>query len=318
MATSLRLKDLSKQEERFTAGHRLCKGCPEGILMRMTMLAAGDRPVVVVNATSCLEVSTGLYPYTSWKVSWYHNAFENAAATASGVEAAFKALRRQGKVAEDTAIIAVGGDGGTYDIGFQALSGLAERGHKVLYICYDNEAYMNTGIQRSGATPLGAWTTTSAAGSAQPGKREGWRKDLTAIMVAHGTPYVAQTTIGYWRDYMTKVQKALDTDGTSFIDVLSPCWRGWRFEPADTLELSRLAVETNFWPLYEVVEGRWRQTYTPREVKPVEEFLKPQGRFGHFFKPGGEQLLEKWRQQVDLRYQQLQKRIEASQSIAIY
>jgi pyruvate ferredoxin oxidoreductase beta subunit len=316
--TPVRLRDLAKIEERFVSGHRLCASCPESILMRMVTLALGDRPAVITNATSCLEVSSSVYPYTTWKTSWYHNAFENSAAIASGVEAAKNALTRTGKLTDDHAIIAIGGDGGTYDIGFQALSGMAERGHKVLYICYDNEAYMNTGIQRSGATPFGAWTSTSYAGSAFKGKREGWRKDMVSIMAAHGCEYVGQTTVGHWRDAITKIKKALATDGPSFLAVLSPCFRGWRFNTDDTIEIAKLAVETNFWPLFEIEKGVWKLNGSPREPKPIEEFLKPQGRFSHFFRPGGEPLLEEWRNQVDLKYKQLLARVEASKSMAIY
>jgi pyruvate ferredoxin oxidoreductase beta subunit len=316
--TPVRLRDLAKIEERFVSGHRLCASCPESILMRMVTLALGDRPAVITNATSCLEVSSSVYPYTTWKTSWYHNAFENSAAIASGVEAAKNALTRTGKLTEDHAIIAIGGDGGTYDIGFQALSGMAERGHKVLYICYDNEAYMNTGIQRSGATPFGAWTSTSYAGSAFKGKREGWRKDMVAIMAAHGCDYVAQTTVGHWRDAITKIKKALATDGPSFLAVLSPCFRGWRFNTDDTIEIAKLAVETNFWPLFEIEKGVWKLSGAPRDPKPIEDFLKPQGRFSHFFRPGGEPLIEEWRSQVDLKYKQLLARVEASKSMAIY
>jgi pyruvate ferredoxin oxidoreductase beta subunit len=321
VAAPLRLKELAVQESTFAAGHRLCRGCPEGVLLHLTTAALGDRPAVIINATSCLEVSTTVYPYTTWKTSWYHNAFENAAAGASGVEAALNALKRRGKIDKDFAIIAVGGDGGTYDIGFQALSGMAERGHKVLYICYDNEAYMNTGIQRSGATPLGAWTTTSYAGPAQQGKREGWRKDMVAIMAAHGAPYVAQSTMGHWRDYMTKVQKALAADGPAFIAALSPCWRGWRFKSAETIEIAKLAVETNFWPLFEIENGKWQFTAAQREgdrIRPIEEFLKPQGRFAHFFRPGGEELVQTWQQQVNQHYAMIKARVEVSKEIAIY
>ena len=188
----------------------------------------------------------------------------------------------------------------------------------MLYVCYDNEAYMNTGIQRSGATPFGAWTSTSFAGVAQAGKREGWRKDLVAIMAAHGIPYVAQSTIGHWRDYMTKVQKALAADGPSFIAALSPCWRGWRFRSEDTIEIAKLAVETNFWPLFEVDKGVWKLNGPQREPKPIEEFLRPQGRFAHFFRPGGEQLVETWKSSIDAKYKQLQARVKASQEMPIY
>jgi len=211
---AINLKELAKKEELFTPGHRLCAGCGTAVLMRQVMLAV-EGPVVISMATSCPFVSTATYPYTSWKVPWIHSAFENAPATISGVEAAYKALRKKGKVTQDIKFISMAGDGGTYDIGFQALSGAIERGHRFLHICYNNEAYMNTGIQRSGATPLGAHTTTSPAGKLIPGKRE-FRKDLTAIIAAHDAPYVAQTTPFHWRDLMTKVQKALAVDGPSF------------------------------------------------------------------------------------------------------
>jgi pyruvate ferredoxin oxidoreductase beta subunit len=310
---ALNLKELTKKEETYVAGHRMCTGCGPSILIRQLMLAAADYNVAVCNATCCLEVSTVLYPYSSWNVSWYHNAFENTAAVASGIEAAYQALKRQGKMKDDFRFIAIGGDGGTYDIGFQALSGMAERGHRVLYLCYDNNAYMNTGIQRSGATPLNAWTTTSHAGAAHAGKQQ-TRKDLTSIMVGHGIPYVAQSSIGYWRDFMTKVQKALETDGPSFINVLGPCWRGWRFDAAKTLDVGKLAVETNHWPLFEVENGKYKMTYTPREKKPVEEYLKVQGRFAHVMKPGAEELVTAWQKDVDDRYERLQKLITMSNS----
>jgi pyruvate ferredoxin oxidoreductase beta subunit len=308
---AINLKELVKKEERFTPGHRLCTGCGPAIAMRQLMLAAADYELAIASATCCVEISSVVYPYSSWKVSWYHNAFENAGAVASGIEAAYKALKRQGKVGDNFRFIAMGGDGGTYDIGFQALSGMAERGHRVLYLCYDNNAYMNTGIQRSGATPMGAWTTTSHAGEAFKGKTQ-TRKDLTQIMVNHGVPYVAQAAVGYWRDFMTKVQKALETDGPSFINILAPCWRGWRFDTAQTLELGKVAVETNTWPLFEVVNGKYQMTHTPREKRPVTDYLKIQGRFAHMLKAGEEQMIEAWQQDVDQRYDKLQKLISIS------
>ncbi|MCL5108278.1 MAG: thiamine pyrophosphate-dependent enzyme [Chloroflexi bacterium] len=308
----INLKELAKSEERIASGHRLCTGCGPAIMLRQLMLAAKDYNLAIANATCCVEISTVVYPYSSWKVSWYHNAFENAAAIASGVESAYKALKRRGAIGDDFRFIAIGGDGGTYDIGFQALSGMAERGHRVLYICYDNNAYMNTGIQRSGATPLGAWTTTSHAGEAKSGKQQ-TRKDLTQIMVAHGMPYVAQSAVGYWRDFMTKVQKALETDGPSFINVLAPCWRGWRFDTSQTLELGKVAVETATWPLFEVVNGNYKMTHTPRERRPVTDYLKIQGRFSHIMKPGQEELLAAWQKDVDDRWERLQKLISISQ-----
>jgi len=184
------IKELAKKEDLFTPGHRLCAGCGAGIVARQTLMAI-DTPVVVVSATGCLEVASTIFPFSSWNVPFFHSAFENSAATCSGVESAYKSLKRQGKITEDIRFIAFGGDGGTYDIGLQSLSGAMERGHRMLYICYNNEAYMNTGIQRSGATPMGAHTTTAPAGKIKQGKEQ-FRKDLTAIMIAHEIPFVAR------------------------------------------------------------------------------------------------------------------------------
>jgi len=223
------LKELCKKEDLLTGGHRLCSGCGAGAIARQVLLAA-DTPVVIGSATGCLEVSTTIFPYSAWKVPFIHSAFENAGATMSGVESAYRSLLKQGKLKGDIKFITFGGDGGTYDIGLQSLSGAMERGHKMLYICYNNEAYMNTGIQRSGATPLGAHTTTAPAGKVKQGKEQN-RKDLTAIMVAHEIPYVAQSVVGHWNDFISKVQKALATDGPSFINVLQPCRLGWAYKP---------------------------------------------------------------------------------------
>ena len=276
------LKELSHREERFTGGHRLCAGCGAAIVARQVLLAA-DGPVVIGNATGCLEVATTLYPYSSWKVPWIHNAFENVAATISGVETAYWALKDDGKVDKDFHFIAFGGDGGTYDIGIQALSGALERGHKMLYICYDNQAYMNTGIQRSGATPKGASTTTAPHGKLIPGKIHR-RKDLTSIVAAHHIPYVAQAAPHNFMDLTRKVERALAADGPSFINILAPCHRGWRHPPEDTLKVSRIAVNTCVWPLYEVIDDAWKLNYKPKNKLPVEEWLKFQGRYDHLFK----------------------------------
>ncbi|MBR3627833.1 MAG: pyruvate ferredoxin oxidoreductase, partial [Elusimicrobia bacterium] len=197
------LKELSKNAERVTGGHRLCAGCGAGVVARQTLIAAENMPVVVVSATGCLEVSTSVFPYTSWKTPFFHSAFENSAATCSGVEAAYKSLVRQGKIKDEPIrFIAFGGDGGTYDIGLQSLSGAMERGHRMLYVCYNNEAYMNTGIQRSSATPQGASATTSPVGKVKQGKEQP-KKDLTAIIAAHNVPYAAQAIIGDFNDYIT-------------------------------------------------------------------------------------------------------------------
>ena len=304
MATKLIPKELAKKPDRLSPGHRLCAGCAAPIIVRQ-ILAAIDDPVVVANATGCLEVATTIYPYTAWRVPWIHNAFENAAATIAGVETAYRSLVRQGKIPErNVKFIAFGGDGGTYDIGLQALSGALERGHQFLYVCYNNEAYMNTGIQRSGATPLGAHTTTSPAGSVIPGKTQ-MRKDLTAIVAAHDIPYVAQAAPSQWKDLMEKTRKAVNCGGPAFLNVLSSCNRGWRHETYETLEITQLAVDTCYWPLYEVENGVWRLTYKPKEKLPVEEWLKRQGRFRHLFRPENRHLIDELQAEVDRRWERL-------------
>jgi pyruvate ferredoxin oxidoreductase beta subunit len=272
------------------------------------MLAAIDEPVVLANATGCLEVATTIYPYTAWRVPWIHNAFENAASTISGVEAAYRSMVRQGKIEDqDVKFIAFGGDGGTYDIGLQALSGAAERGHQFLYVCYDNGAYMNTGIQRSSATPFGAHTTTSPAGKVVPGKKQ-FRKDLTKIMAAHDIPYAAQAAPSRWRDLMEKTRKAVSAKGPAFINVLSSCNRGWRHGTDETIEVTQLAVDTCYWPLYEVEDGEWRLTYKPREKLPVEKWLERQGRFRHLFKPQNRHMIDRMQAEVDRRWEELLER----------
>ena len=306
MATKLTAKELAKRAERLSPGHRLCAGCGASIIVRQ-MLAAIDDPVVIANATGCLEVATTIYPYTAWRVPWIHNAFENAASTISGVEAAYRSMVRQGKIPEQNVkFLAFGGDGGTYDIGIQALSGAVERGHQFLYVCYDNGAYMNTGIQRSSATPYGASTTTSPAGKVIPGKQQ-HRKDLTAIMAAHNIPYVAQAAPSQWRDLMKKTRKAVDCGGSAFMNVLSSCNRGWRHGTDETIEITQLAVDTCYWPLYEVEDGEWRLSYKPKEKPPVEEWLKRQGRFRHLFRPENRHVIDEMQAEIDLRWERLLK-----------
>jgi pyruvate ferredoxin oxidoreductase beta subunit len=258
---------------------------------------------VVACPTGCLEVSTTIYPYTSWNCSYIHSAFENAAATLSGVETAYRSLKDQGQIDEDYRFIVFGGDGGTYDIGFQSLSGVLERGHRLIYVCYNNEAYMNTGIQRSGATIKGTWTTTSPHGSNSYGKKEN-QKNLTAIAAAHNVPYVAQGSISHWKDLVRKAQKAFAADGPVFLNVLSPCHRGWRFPMEKTVEIAKLAVQTCMWPLYEVENGEWKLTTKVRDKKPIEEYLKPQGRFGHLFKKNPE-VIEAIQENVDQEWEKL-------------
>ena len=309
MATELRLKELSKKEVLFSSGHRMCAGCGAPIVVKMVLLAS-DYPVIASNATGCLEVSSCISDYTAWKIPWIHNAFENAAATISGVETMYRALKKQGKIDKEIKFIAFGGDGGTYDIGLQSLSGAMERGHDMLYVCYDNGAYMNTGIQRSSATPLGANTTTCPAGDVIPGKTQE-RKNITKIMAAHNIPYAAQASPSHWLDLMKKVRKALEIKGPKFMNIISPCNRGWRSSTDDAILLSRLAVATCHWPLYEIEYGVTKITFKPKGKKPVVDFLKTQGRFKHLFSPENEWLLKKFQENVDKEWERLQR--ESSQ-----
>ncbi len=299
-------KEIQGREERLAPGHRMCAGCGGTIAVRNVLKALhpGDK-AVVGNATGCLEVSSFMYPYTSYQDSYIHNAFENAGATLSGVEAAYRYIKKTGKVEENYKFITFGGDGGTYDIGFQSLSGAMERGHDMVYVCYDNGAYMNTGIQRSSATPMFADTTTTPAGKVSKGKPQS-RKDLAAIMAAHNIPYVGQTTfIGNMKDLYTKSEKAIYTEGPAFLNIMAPCPRGWRYDSPDIIDVCKSAVETCYWPLFEVVNGKWILNYKPKNKLPIEDFLKRQGRFKHLFKPGNEQLIEAFQQEVDRRWEEL-------------
>ena len=301
---------VAERPSRFTSGHRMCAGCGAPPVVRMILRAVKPEDhAVICNATGCLEVSSFIYPYTSWTDSFIHTAFENAAATESGVEAAYKALKRKGKLPEDkhTKFITFGGDGGTYDIGLQSLSGAMERGHDMVYVCYDNGAYMNTGIQRSSATPKFADTTTSPAGKVVPGKMQS-RKDLTEIMVSHHIPYVAQTlAVNNFKDLYEKAEKAIYTEGPAFLNVFSPCPRGWGYKTDDLMVINKLAMETCYWPMYEVIDGKYKINYKPKQKKPIEEFLKPQKRFKHMFKPGNEWMIEEFQKEVDARWEALLK-----------
>jgi pyruvate ferredoxin oxidoreductase beta subunit len=292
------LKELPTQEL-FGPGHRMCTGCGPAATVRITMKAL-EKPAIVVNATGCLEVASTIYPDTAWKVPWVHTLFENAAAVASGIEAS---LRKLGK-ADTVDIITFGGDGGTFDIGLQALSGALERKHDFTYICYDNEAYMNTGIQRSGATPYGASTTTTPAGSKIPGKMDS-KKDLIGVCVAHGVEYAATACLAYWNDYITKVRRAAAVKGPAVIHVLAPCPLGWRFETSETIKLARLAVQTRYFPLYEVENGKYKLSLKIPKPAPLEEFLKPQGRFRHLFAPEFTKDLEELRRQVESNWSRI-------------
>ncbi len=284
------------EEELLAPGHRACAGCGSALCVRLCLKALG-RNTIVVTSTGCIEVTTTPYPETAWEVPWIHVAFENAAAVASGVERALKALDR-----EDVTVAVFSGDGGTVDIGFQALSGMAERGHDVVYICYDNEAYMNTGVQRSGATPPYAATTTTPAGKVWRGEMRP-KKDMPRIMVDHGVPYVATACISHPQDLIKKVEKAKETNGPAYIHVLCPCPPGWGYDSSETVEIGELAVNTGMWVLYEVEDGEFRLTYRPRERKPVEEYLKRQKRFQHLT----EEEIEEIQRMVDEQWKELER-----------
>ena len=261
-------------------GHRACIGCGEALAVRIAMKAMGPN-IIIANSTGCMEVISSQLPATGWDVPWIHTLFENNSAVASGIESALKVLERKGKVpARGTKVVAMGGDGATSDIGFQALSGALERGHDFLYLMFDNEAYMNTGIQRSSATPWGASTTTSPAGKKSIGQKT-QKKNMAAIVAAHEIPYVATACPSYPFDMMEKVKKGLAVNGPAFINVFSVCPTGWRSAVDLSVRLGRLAVQTGVFPLYEVVNGKYKITVEPSPMRPVQDYLKPQGRFRH-------------------------------------
>ncbi|MGC9529046.1 MAG: thiamine pyrophosphate-dependent enzyme [Candidatus Bipolaricaulaceae bacterium] len=309
------VKTLAKREEaglRFAAGHSLCAGCAEPMIVR-TVLNSIEEPVVVANATGCLEVATSRYPGTAWNVPWIHSAFENAAATIAGVEAAYQALRRAGKIDRQIRFVAFAGDGGTYDIGLQSLSGALERGHDFLYVVLNNEAYMNTGVQRSSATPRCAAATTSPVGKEIPGKPQD-RKDLTGIVVAHRVPYVAQAAVSNLIDLARKVERAMAYQGPKLINVLSTCPLGWRTRKDTAVSAAKLAVETRYWPIYEVAEGRYTVNYKPKERVPITEWLKAQGRFKHLFRSEeGKQLVQELQASVDRHWEELLRKERCTQ-----
>ena len=308
------IKDLAEKPELLTPGHRACAGCGPAVAYRQILKAARG-PIIATNATGCMEVVSTIYPYTAWSIPWIHTAFENVAANAAGIETALKVMKKKGKLKHDHVdVIAFAGDGGTYDIGIQALSGAAERGHDFLYVLYDNEAYMNTGIQRSGGTPLGAWTTTSPAGRVIPGKIQ-QKKPIAEIMVAHEIPYVATASISHWKDLIKKARKGLEVEGPAFLHVLAPCPRGWRYETSKTIDVARLAVQTCIFPLWETVDGEYVLSapskviaLKPEHKKPIREYLKSQGRFRHLFKPEFEHIIDNLQNVIDERWRRLLKK----------
>ena len=279
------MPELLKERDKFVdhllcSGHTACPGCGQSIAARLVVRAAG-RNVIIINSTGCLEIFTSKYPESAWEVPWLHSLFQNTAAVASGVEAALRSIGRLDKVR----VIAQGGDGSTFDIGFGAISGMFERGHDILYVCYDNEAYMNTGIQRSGSTPTYARTTTSPPGKVSLGNLRP-KKDMPQIAAAHGIPYVAVASVGYPMDLDRKVRKALSIRGPKYVQIHVPCPLGWGTDPSRTIDYARLAVNTGLYPLYEVEDGVTMVVKIPKRV-PVEEYLKGQVRFRHLLEGAG-------------------------------
>jgi pyruvate ferredoxin oxidoreductase beta subunit len=292
-------------ENYVASGHRACQGCGEVLAMGMVMKAAGPN-TIVISATGCMEIISSPFPQTAWKTPWIHVAFENAGAVASGVEAGIKALHRKGKLTgEKPNIIAFAGDGATADIGLQSLSGALERGHNLTYVCLDNEAYMNTGIQRSSSTPYGASTTTSPAGKQSKGQRT-FKKNVGAIAAAHDIPYVATASPAYHLDLMNKVRRALAVDGPAYLHIYSPCPTGWRSDPAKSVEIAKLSVQSRVFPLYEVIAGRYALKNI-KKPKPVEEYLKVQRRFRHLT-PDDVQIIQ---DHVDYEFDRLERMAQA-------
>ncbi len=292
------------EEERLAPGHRACIGCGEALAVRLVCKALGSN-VIIANATGCIEIISSQLPYTSWTVPWIHTLFENTAAVASGIEAGLKVLTKKGRrLLPDVKVVAMAGDGGTSDIGLQALSGALERGHNFIYICFDNEAYMNTGIQRSSATPYGASTTTSPAGKVSIGQIT-WKKNMPAIAAAHDIPYVATACPSYPFDLMTKVSKAVATNGPSYLHILSVCPTGWRCPTELAIRIGRLAVQTGIFPLYEVENGKYKLNVAPPKLKPVPEYLKLQGRFRHL----SEDTINEIQQRVNEEYAKLKEQV---------
>ena len=299
---------LLPQREYFVPGHRACQGCAEALAVRLVAKALG-RNTVIAAATGCIEIFSSPLPLTSWNVPWLHVAFENAAAVASGIESGLKVLMRKGRISrQKISVMAMAGDGGTSDIGLQALSGAFERGHDFVYCCFDNEGYMNTGVQRSSATPFGAATTTSPAGKVVPGNTT-WKKNMPEIAVAHNiVPYVATACSSYPFDLIAKVKKAAAIEGPAYVHILSVCPTGWGLPTHLSILAGRLAVETGVFPLYEVERKRYSLSVDVAELRPVEDYFKIQGRFRHLTP----EMIERIQQRVREEYEELKKKVRVT------
>ncbi|QSZ42607.1 pyruvate ferredoxin oxidoreductase [Sulfurimonas aquatica] len=312
-AKTKNLKNFSTSTERFEGSNLLCPGCAHSIIVREVLNATDDN-LILAASTGCLEVCTAVYPHTSWDASWIHIGFENGSSAVAGAEAMHKALKKKGRLKQPERtpkFVAFGGDGATYDIGFQWISGCFERGHDMMYVCLDNEVYANTGGQRSSSTPIGASATTSPAGRTSYGEKRN-KKDIMAIMAAHGAPYVAQVAPNKWKDMVKKIQTGFATEGPVFINAMSACTTEWKFAPEDTIAISDLATESLVFPLYEIIDGtELNITYRPKNVIPVRDYLGAQGRFKHLFSKQYEYLIDEWQSRVDAKWEYLQRREEA-------
>ena len=307
------LKDFSTSADRFEGANLLCPGCAHSIIVREVLNATND-DLVLAASTGCLEVCTAVYPYTSWDASWIHIGFENGSTAVAGAEAMYKALKKKGRLPVPSAnpkFVAFGGDGASYDIGFQWISGCFERGHDMMYVVLDNEVYANTGGQRSSATPPGSSTTTAPAGRTSYGEKME-KKDMMAIMAAHGSPYVAQVSPNKWKNLVKAIQQGLNTEGPTFINAVSPCTTEWKFAPEDTVAMADLSTDSLVFPLYEIINGNELNiTYRPKNIIPVVDYLGAQGRFKHLFKPENKHILDGWQTRVDNNWEKLQRREEA-------
>ena len=289
-------------EEYFAPGHRACLACGEALAVRLVCKVLGSN-AIIVSATGCMQVVSSQLPYTSWRLPWIHTLFENTAAVASGIESGMKALRRKGEYSAETKVVAMAGDGATADIGIQSLSGALERRHNFIYVCNDNEAYMNTGIQRSSATPFGASTTTSPAGKMSIGQTT-WKKNMPSIAAAHDIPYIATACPSYPFDLMNKIAKAMKVDGPSYIHILAVCPTGWRCPAEATMKLGRMAVRAGVFPLYEIEDGKYTLNVEPQELIPVKDYLKLQGRFRHLT----EETISQIQERVSAEYSEIKEK----------
>ena len=307
------LKEFSTSADRFEGANLLCPGCAHSIIVREVLNATND-DLVLGASTGCLEVCTAVYPYTSWDASWIHIGFENGSTAVAGAEAMYQALKKKNRLPVPGAnpkFVAFGGDGASYDIGFQWISGCFERGHDMMYVVLDNEVYANTGGQRSSASPIGSSTTTAPAGRVSYGEKKD-KKDMMAIMAAHGSPYVAQVSPSKWKNMVKAIQRGLNTEGPTFINAVSACTTEWKFAPEDTIAVTDLATDSLVFPLYEIIDGKELNiTYRPKTVIPVKDYLGAQGRFKHLFKPEFKHVLDEWQTRTDANWAYLQRREEA-------